>query len=172
MIAHLQSNDPLEVAYAVLHILAALALVAMLVVPSWRPKLFETYLGLLLWVVGTFGWLYIIGIGVIVDVSAWSTTAAGVIMIIIGVGIVTGLLFAIAKWLKRRLREPRPLHRIVRDITFCVALAGVIFILDFVEKRFHVPAFLITTAVIIPVIFAVVWWKEKQRKKIAAAERT
>ena len=160
----LQSNDlsnpvhAVYVSWTALQVAAAIALALLLIKSNWRGRV-----GTGLWAVilplGLLGWVKVVFFG-IVDLGTWNSTAGIVAAGAVGVAMLGVVLLILSRWLWRRQREPQPARRIAADIAFWGALAGTLFALDFVEKRYQVPAFWIAIAVALPVIVAVIWWRE------------
>lgn len=151
--------------YFILSALAGVTVGVMLMVPRWREKLWTTP-GIFLFVLG------MLGLGKVallllfspVYVERWNPMLANVLAIGIAILLVVGVLVGITLWLKHRLRGPQPLRRIAGDTAFYGGIFGVIYLVDLVEKRYQIPAFWIAFAVLLPTVWAVVWWRGKKEQ--------
>ena len=171
LLESLRSDDPITVAYGVyssLSIVAALVFATMLVVPRLRSKLFTNVWTGLLFAFGAIGAMKFVFFS-LTDIYAWNRHVATVLIVAIGLAFAVTLLGLVAMWLRACLRGPNPLRRLVREGLFVVAMAGGLFLLDFVEKRYHVPAFWIAMGMMVPCFVVWAWWDDKRRAREWAA---
>jgi hypothetical protein len=129
-------NNPVYAAYVAwtaFEVLAAFALAVTLVKPRWRDSL-GTGLWAFILILGTFGWLKLVFVGLL-ELASWSPTGAAVVLLAIGLALSGAIIVRIVRWLGRRLHEPRPAHRISGDIayfgTFAIGMLAVFEWMDF-----------------------------------------
>jgi hypothetical protein len=121
--------------YTALQVAAAAALALMFIVPGWRDKLW-TGPGMAVFILGLFGSVKIVFFGIL-DLSAWSPAAGVLAFAAVALGVVVGLLIVLARWLRQRLREQRPIRRIAGDVLFFgIPLAAGIALFEWVD--YHV----------------------------------